>query len=122
MENRRDKRFGERDNVLIKDAKTALKPVANGGMNASTRDISMTGARIRTRMDFPVGHVIRIVIDLKRTHQALNVDGEVIWTRKTENGKHFDIGVRFLHSVPDTVLLLITNFYGKQTGIPSSVS
>lgn len=122
MENRKDKRFGERDNVLIKHTGKAPEIGASGVTNAYTRDISMTGAQIRTKLDLPVGSVIRIVIDLKRTRQSLSVDGEVIWTRKSEKGRQFDIGIKFLHCVPDTILLLITNFYGKQVEIPSQVS
>jgi hypothetical protein len=122
MENRKDKRLGEQNDVLIKYACQALKAAPNGGINAYTHDISVTGARICTKLDFPVGYVIRIGIDLKRTHQSLSVDGEVIWVRRGKNGKHFDIGVKFLHIVPDTFLPLIKHIYGKQAGIPSSVS
>jgi hypothetical protein len=122
MENRKDKRFGEQNNVLVKDNYLALGTGTNGGINAYTHDISVTGARIRTKLGFPVGYIIRIAIDLKRTQRSLRVDAEVIWTRKSKKGKHFDIGVQFLHSVPDTIILLIAHFYGKQAGIPSSVS
>lgn len=122
MENRKDKRFGERNNVLIKGTHPAAHPPTNGRINARTHDISVTGARIRTKRDFPVGDIIWIGIDLKRTPQPLRVDAEVMWTRKINKGKHFDIGVRFLHSVPDTYILLISHFYGKQAGVPSSVS
>lgn len=122
MENRKDKRFGERNDVLIKNRCQAPETAANGGVNAYTHDLSVTGARIRTKQDFPVGHVIRIGIDLKRTQKSFKVDAEVIWTRKSKNGKRFDIGVEFLHSVPDSYILLIAHFCGKQVGIPSSVS
>jgi hypothetical protein len=122
MESRKDKRFGERNNVLIKDMCPALAKPANGRINALTQDISVTGARIRSKLDFPVGDVIRLGIDLKRTQRLLRVDAEVIWSRKSKKGKHFDIGVRFLHNVPDTIILLISHFYGKQVSIPCSVS
>jgi hypothetical protein len=122
MENRKDKRFGERNNVLLKGMHLAPETSTNGRINAHTQDISVTGARIRTKLDFPVGYIIRIGIDLKRTQQPLRVDAEVIWIRKSKKGKHFDIGVRFLHNVPDAYILLISHFYGKQVSIPSSVS
>ena len=122
LENRKDKRFGERNPVLIRDASPAPGITANVGINAFTHDISVSGARISSRVDYPVGCIIRIDIDLRRTRQSLRVDGEVIWSRKSENGKRFDLGVEFEHSIPDTILSLIKHFYGKEVGIPSSVS
>ncbi len=122
MENRKDKRFGEQNNVLIKYVCPAPGTATIGRINARTHDMSVTGARIRTKVDFTVGSFIRIGIDLKRTQQFLRVDAKVIWIRKSKKGKHFDIGVEFLHSVPDTIIMLIAHFYGKQAGIPSSVS
>jgi len=122
LENRKDKRFGERNPVLIKDAGPAPGIAANGGINAFTHDLSVSGARISSRVDYPVGSVIRIDIDLTRTHQSLRVDGEVVWSRKSKDGKRFEIGVEFEHRLPDTILSLIKHFYGKEVGIPSSVS
>jgi hypothetical protein len=122
MENRKDKRFGEKNEVLIKSLGPDPETSGNGRVNAHTHDISVTGARIRTKLDLPVGDIIRIGIDLKSTQQPLRVDAEVVWTRKSRKRKHFDVGVRFLHDVPDTYILLISHFYGKQKGIPSSVS
>lgn len=121
LENRKDKRFGERNPVLIREASLA-PAIAAAGINAFTHDISVSGARISSRVDYPVGCVIRIDIDLRRTHQSLSMDGEVIWSRKSKNGKRFDLGVEFEHSIPGTILSLIRHFYGKEVGIPSSVS
>lgn len=122
MENRKDKRFVERDNTRIRDMGQAARASANRGINAYTHDISVSGARICGKRNFPIGYVIRIVIELGGADPALEVDGEVVWTRKSEDGEHFDIGVEFLHSLSDTILLLIKHFYGKAVGIPSSVS
>ena len=122
MENRKDKRFGERNAVLIREVCLSPGTAVNGGSNAFTHDISVSGARISSRVDYPVGSVIRIDIDLRRTQQSLKVDGEVVWTRKSESGNQFDLGVEFEHRLPDTILSLIKHFYGKGVGIPSSVS
>jgi len=122
LENRKDKRFGERNAVLIRDACLSPRTAASGGFNAFTHDLSVSGARISSLVDYPVGSVIRIDIDLTRTHQSLRVDGEVVWSRKSKDGKRFEIGVEFEHRLPDTILSLIKHFYGKEVGIPSSVS
>lgn len=122
MEHRKDKRFSEQNKVLIKTPSEVREKGANGGINAYTRDISLSGARICSKQDFPVGSVIRIVIDLERTHQSLKVDGEVKWTRQSEEEEHFDIGVEFLHSISQTLLSLIKHLYSEREGIPSSIS
>ncbi len=122
MENRKDKRFIEHASALIKDMCQAPKDMVKSGVNAYTQDISVSGARISSKQDFPVGYVIRIVIDLGGADPALKVDGEVVWTRKSEDGKRFDIGVEFLHNLPSTILLLIKHLYGKDIDIPASVS
>ena len=122
MESRKDKRFREQNNVLIKDKARALKNVSNGGINAYTHDISLSGAWICSEVDFPVGYVIRIMIEFAGTDQCVEVDGEVIWTQRSEDGQHFDIGVEFLHKFSNTILSLIRHFYGKNVGVPSSVS
>lgn len=122
MENRKDKRFTEINNVLIEEKRKVHKPAARSGINAYTHDLSVSGAWICSARDFPVGSVVRLVIDLNEKEELFEVDGEVVWTRKSENDRHFNIGVEFLHRIPDTILSLIRHFYGKKVGVPTSVS
>jgi hypothetical protein len=122
MENRREKRFGEHTNVLLKDKSQAQETAPLGAVNAYTHDMSVSGAWVCCEMSFPVGYVIRIAIDLGSGEPPVEVDGEVIWARESRDGKHFDIGVEFLHRIPDTILSLLKHFYGKKDAIPSSVS
>lgn len=122
MENRKDKRFEEHNNVLIKQRNQASEIAAGGVINAYTHDLSLSGAWICSPLHFPVGQVIRIVIDLGGAAQPLEVRGQVIWVRENENGQGSDFGVQFLHDIPHTILALIQHFYGKKVGVPSSVS
>ncbi len=120
MQHRKDKRFAEPHRVLIRD-RWAQKDPAYCGCNAQTHDLSVSGARIRVDQEFPVGYVVRIVIDLEETGQSVEVDGEVVWTRRSEDGVRFDVGVEFLHNISNTIVALIAHFYGKKAGIPSTV-
>lgn len=122
LETRKDKRFEEQNNVLIRDSFLSPAPAIGFVINAHTHDLSMSGARICSQQDFPVGYIVRIVIDLKRTRQSLNIEGEVMWVRECKGGKHFDLGVHFIHNIPDTILALIKHLYAKDVAIPSSVS
>lgn len=124
MDNRRDKRFLERNTVFIKSTSEASESLYGRGINAHTEDISLSGARICTPHYFPVGSVVRIVIDLERSHQSIKVDGEVKWTKKSEEDDDlFESGVEFLHSISQTLLSLIKHLYAERNGgIPTSIS
>lgn len=124
MDNRKDKRFLERNTVFIKPSSAGHEPVYGNGINAHTYDLSLSGARICTPQYFPVGSVVRIVIDLERTHQSVKVDGEIKWNRKSdENDVLFENGVEFLHSISQTLLSLIKHLYADRNGgIPTSIS
>jgi hypothetical protein len=124
MDNRRDKRFLERNTVFIKSTSETTEALYGHGINAHTEDISLSGARICTPHYFPVGSVVRIVIDLERSHQSIKVDGEVKWTKKSEEDDDlFESGVEFLHSISQTLLSLIKHLYAERNGgIPTSIS
>ena len=124
MDNRKDKRFLERNMVFIKSTSEGHEPVYGNGINAHTHDLSLSGARICTPQYFPVGSVVRIVIDLERTHQSIKVDGEIKWTKKSnENDDLFENGVEFMHSISQTLLSLIKHLYAERNGgIPTTIS
>jgi hypothetical protein len=122
VDNRKDKRFDERNDVLIKDTLLGWDPGAPIRINAHTYDISVSGARISCKAGFPAGTVLQIVIYFKKTGQVLCVDGEVKWSRRCKGGRRSEIGVEFLHAISDTVVSLIGHFYGKEIRIPSSIS
>ncbi len=124
MDNRKDKRFLERNTVFIKSTSEGHEPVYGNGINAHTHDISLSGARICSSQYFPIGSIVRIVIELERTHQSIKVDGEIKWTKKSEeDGDLFESGVEFLHSISQTLLSLIKHLYAeKNGGIPTAVS
>ena len=125
MDNRKDKRFMERNTVFIKSTSENGDAFYGHGINAHTHDLSLSGARICTPHYFPVGSVVRIVIDLERTHQSIKMDGEVKWTKKSEEDDDlFESGVEFLHSISQTLLSLIKHLYAERNGagIPASIS
>ena len=122
MDSRRDKRFEEKNNVLIEDKGQALETASLGAINACTHDISVSGAWIFCDQSFPVGYVLKIVIELEGAEKPVEVDAEVAWSRPNADGRRFDLGVEFLHNLPETILSLLAHLYGKKDGVPSSVS
>jgi hypothetical protein len=124
MDNRKDKRFLERNTAFIKSTSEGHEPVYGNGINAHTYDISLSGARICSPQYFPVGSVVRVVIELERTHQSIKVDGEIKWSRKSEDEADLhESGVEFLHSISQTLLSLIKHLYADRNGgIPTAIS
>ena len=124
MDNRKDRRFLERNTVFIKSTSEGCEPAYGVVINAHTHDLSLSGARICTPQYFPIGSIVRIVIELERSHQSCKVDGEIKWTKKSEEGDDlFESGVEFLHSISQTLLSLIIHLYaGKNGGIPTAIS
>jgi hypothetical protein len=125
MDNRKDKRFMERNTVFIKSTCKDGEALYGHGINAHTHNLSLSGARICTPYYFPVGSIVRIFIDLERTHQSIKLDGEIKWTKKSEENEDlFESGVEFLHSISQTLMSLIKHLYAERKGgrTPTSAS
>ncbi len=122
MEKRKEKRFPERNRVFIKSATNGKEYTYSIGLDATTFDISLAGARITSEHFFEVGTVIRMEIDLRRTGQSVTVDAEIKWFRENDEEECFEFGVEFLHSISHTLLSLIKHLYTDREGIPTAIS
>jgi Tfp pilus assembly protein PilZ len=122
MNMRKEKRIEERNPVVIKSAAAGQGPDVSLGVNAYTCDLSLGGTRLYTEKPFAIGTVIRIVIDLAKTCQSIQVDGQVKWVKKNEADGGYEVGVEFLHNISQTILTLIRHLYSAQPEIPSCVT
>jgi|GEM_PF-143468 len=122
MEHRKEKRIPEKNPVYIKSAEEIRGDNHGVGLTAYTYDISLGGARLFCGKYFAVGTVLRIVLELRRTSQVVQVDGEVKWSRHREEDGVFEMGVEFLHNISQTILTLLRHLYGMENGISTSVS
>jgi Tfp pilus assembly protein PilZ len=122
MNMRKEKRIEERNSVIIRSTGTANGLHENLGANAYTYDLSLGGTRLFTDRPFAVGTTIRIVIELAKTCQTIQVEGQVKWTRQNEAEGIYEIGVEFLHHISQTILTLIRHLYSAGSEIPSSVT
>lgn len=123
MENKRkDKRFAETNKVMIHFALENHEAGRSKGIKAATRDISLGGARIISPKSYPVDTVMRIEIDLSKSGQILKLDGIVRWSRESQEGATYELGIEFLHKISKSVLSLIRHLYGEDQDIPSTIS
>lgn len=122
MNMRKEKRIPERNTVVIRSFGNRNGPSSSLNANAYTYDLSLGGTRLFTDKPFAVGTVIRIVIELARTCQSIQVDGEVKWAKENQAEGVHEIGVEFLHEISQTILTLIRHLYSVGTEIPTSVT
>lgn len=123
MENKRkDKRFQEKNEVLIHFALESHEAGNNLGTKAITHDISLGGARILAPKSFPVDTVMRVEINLSKSNQIVKLDGIVRWVKKPQNEDIYELGIEFLHKISKSVLSLIRHLYSEDRGIPSTIS
>lgn len=121
MNMRKEKRIEEKNVVVIRSAGKPKGPYANVGASAYTYDLSLGGARLFAEKPFPVGTIVRIVIELAKTCQTVQVDGEVKWVKKNEAENIYEMGVEFLHRIPQTLMSLMKNLYDESSRIPAAV-
>jgi PilZ domain-containing protein len=112
-EKRREQRRREENKVsleLFAEEKNSRKNVS---VNALTHDISLSGARLLCDATFPVGTPMKIQITLSRTHKLVNLEGKVRWVKDVQDGELFEMGVEFIHTLPNKVMVLLQHLFGK---------
>jgi len=114
-EKRKEKRYKEENKVVI-ECTCDEKEAAPKAIFAFTQDISIGGARILTDQNIPVGSNIKLSISLDRSKQSIVTWANVRWSNSLYEGTLFEIGVKFQHDFPKSIVSLIKHFYGK--GIP----
>jgi PilZ domain len=120
IEKRKDKRIKEENRVII-EASPAGAPGRDVAINAFTRDISLSGARIWTDMLFPLNSRLDMTLYLSRSRQVVRIRGTVKWEKECVDGL-YEIGVKFQSGIPDVLMALINHFYGKEEAIPTEVN
>jgi hypothetical protein len=121
LNQRKEKRFSEENDVVIRYALKGKKSSGYMGISALTKDISLSGVRLIAKQSFPIDTILRVQINLSKSKQVLKVDGKIKWVKEKEGKDTYEIGIEFLHEISKTVLSLIRHLYGEATGIPSKI-
>ena len=112
MQNRKDKRIKQWNKTVIKPLPRGRDPLPANEVNAVTCDLSLGGARIHTAQPFEPGTVLRLNIELVRSHETVNLKGRVKWVKRDEAANVFELGVEFDHETAQTVSSLMKNLHG----------
>jgi c-di-GMP-binding flagellar brake protein YcgR len=119
IEKRRDKRIKEENRVVIEFSPSGGQ-TDGPGINAFTKDISLSGVRILTDRLFPLHSKLNLILYLSRSKQVVRIRGTVKWERKCDDGL-YEIGVQFQQGIPDVLMALINHLYGREERIPTEV-
>jgi len=91
--------------------------VVPGGKNSpkekviydSSKDISVSGARIHAHILLPVNTLLRIDITLKTVHQMITVMGKVKWIKIIYDDESYEEGVEFVNT-PDEAIKKLKDY------------
>ncbi len=119
---RKDSSEREENKVVIEFVTSFGDSVSTTEIYALTKDISVGGARIVTDWFFPIGTHFKVNLALSKSKQVVRVDGRVRWARNLDdNDDLFEVGVEFMHDIPETILALLNHIVEIEKGIPSVV-
>jgi hypothetical protein len=111
---RKDRRFKLWNKASIKPAMNGRDPESSAVTECFTADLSLGGARIHSAQWFEEGAVLRLQIELVRSHETINLEGLVKWIKRNDRENVFELGVEFLHSNSHTVLTLMRDLHGEK--------
>jgi hypothetical protein len=115
-----DRRIKEENRVVI-DVEPAGGQDEAPEINAFTKDISPSGARILTDKRFPLHSTLHLTLYLSRSRQIIRTRGTVRWEKARADGLH-EMGVQFQHGIPNVLTALVCHLYGQDEGIPTALS
>jgi len=119
-EKRKDSREPEENKVVIEFVTSFGDSVNTTEIYALTKDVSVGGARIITDWFFPIGTYFKVNLALSKSKQVVHVDGRVRWVMNMDDDEElFEVGVEFMHDIPETILSMINHIVELEKGVPS---
>ena len=117
----------KRKNLRIQEEKKVFIEFYPGGKDlrpknvtyALTRDVSEGGVRLLTDRYFPIDTLLKITLSLSHTHQIVHVVARVKWVQNFQTSDLYEMGIEYLHEIPESVLTMMKDHDGKEATAPS---
>lgn len=106
FEKRQSKRLEEENEITIKVVSTDKLPSNQKVIYHISKDISTTGARIRTNVFLPVDTLLKIELTLKDPPRLVVAVGKVKWIRSLYGDETYEAGLEFNDTSRETIKLL----------------
>ena len=118
----RDKRIAKR---VMQENKVTIKVVSEFGQSSArkvtynlTRDISATGAKLRSNNFLPKEALLKIELRLKDPPRMVKVFGRVQWVKSLYGGETFELGVKFVDTARDSIRMLAEHIASMENTQP----
>jgi len=111
---RREKRVEEETKVAIRILPEDRYEVDKNVVYALTKDISSGGVKILTDKMLPVDTLLNIELTLTKLRKLVTVKGRVRWVNRLYDDEVFEMGLEFIDTPPESVILLLENIYGSK--------
>jgi len=121
-EKRKGQRIREEKKVIIEAYPGSKNSRQKNIIYALTRDFSKGGVRLLTDRFFPVGLLLKITLSLSRTGQIVNVVAKVKWVKNFHTSDLFEMGIEYVHEIPESVLSMMKNHQEQVAKAPSDAS
>jgi len=109
-ERRKTKRFAEKNRAVI-NFSIEKNSINRDPKPAWTKDLSVDGAKLRSKKPFPLDTRLIITLELPTSRQIVKLWARVIWIRNTKKKGEYELGVEFIHSL-ETIPNLLQHLYG----------
>jgi len=117
-ENRKDERIREEKKVVIEFYPRGNVHRPKNVTYALTRDVSEGGVKLLADKYFPVGTLLKITMSLSRTRQIVNLVATVRWVKNFQTSDLFEMGIEYMHEIPESVLSMMKDQNGKEAKTP----
>lgn len=110
-ERRKEKRVSEENKISFKIISKEKTQKSIESFFALTKNISVGGASILTDNFLTINTLLKIDLLLAKKHKHICVVGKIKWINELYENELYEIGIEFIDSLPDDILLLLEYVY-----------
>jgi Tfp pilus assembly protein PilZ len=119
-EKRKVQRIKEEKKVVIEFYPGDKGPAPKNVTYALTRDVSEGGVRLLTDKSFAVGTLVKITLSHTQLRRIVHVAAQVKWVKNFYTSDLYEMGIEYLHEIPESALTIMKNHQRKDDRILSS--
>ncbi len=113
-EKRKEKRVEEEIKVAIKLLPEDKYQHDKNIVYALTKDISSGGVKIVTDKMLPIDTLLKIELTLTKMRKLVEANAKVRWVGRLYDDDVFEMGLEFVDTPPESVMLLLEYIYGLE--------
>lgn len=113
-EKRKDKRLKEVNEITTTVMSGEKDLPEEEIFHSYSKDISKSGARIRSTIILAVNTILKIDFTLKDLHQQITAFGKVKWTKNIIDDRYYEAGVEFVNTPSEVIKKVDDHIFWKE--------